>query len=151
MPLICLGFQKKMSVVEIVHHTARDRDFNRPVLGGLMDPRQGVIDRTGRCQTCAGSLNECPGHFGHVVLAKPVFNVLFMKKILMILRCMCTECCGLRIHRWDPRMRAIAERTKNDYRRRMELVYDLCKGRKRCQMIDLRAKEEEMDEVSKFV
>lgn len=26
----------------------------RPKLGGLMDPRQGVIERTGRCQTCAG-------------------------------------------------------------------------------------------------
>lgn len=30
----------------------------RPKLGGLMDPRQGVIERTGRCQTCAG---ECWG------------------------------------------------------------------------------------------
>ena len=26
----------------------------RPKLGGLMDPRQGVIERTGCCQTCAG-------------------------------------------------------------------------------------------------
>ena len=28
----------------------------RPKLGGLMDPRQGVMDRTTRCQTCAGTL-----------------------------------------------------------------------------------------------
>lgn len=28
----------------------------RQKLGGLMDPRQGVMDRTSRCQTCAGSL-----------------------------------------------------------------------------------------------
>lgn len=33
----------------------------RPKLGGLMDPRQGVIERTGRCQTCAG---ECWGLAG---------------------------------------------------------------------------------------
>lgn len=47
----------------------------RPKLGGLMDPRQGVIDRNSRCQTCAGNLTECPGHFGHIDLSKPVFHV----------------------------------------------------------------------------
>lgn len=26
----------------------------RPKLGGLMDPRQGVVDRLSRCKTCAG-------------------------------------------------------------------------------------------------
>lgn len=30
----------------------------RPKLGGLMDPRQGVIERTGRCQTCAGKCGD---------------------------------------------------------------------------------------------
>ncbi len=31
----------------------------RPKLGGLMDPRQGVIERSGRCQTCAGMFINC--------------------------------------------------------------------------------------------
>jgi DNA-directed RNA polymerase II subunit RPB1 len=37
-------------------------DGNKLKLGGLMDPRLGVVDRSGRCQTCGGNLNECPGH-----------------------------------------------------------------------------------------
>ena len=120
-----------------------------------MDPRQGVIDRTGRCQTCAGSLNECPGHFGHIVLARPVFNILFMKKLVTILRCVCYGCSALLIHRWDPRMKEIIDKTKNNYRRRMELVYELCGKKSRCELIDLRerfgVKDEEMNDVRKNI
>ena len=64
----------------------------RPKLGGLMDPRQGVIDRTGRCQTCACDAKMCPGHFGHIELAKPVFHVPFLTKTIKILRSVCFFC-----------------------------------------------------------
>ena len=64
----------------------------RPKLGGLMDPRQGVIDRQSRCQTCAGNISECPGHFAHIELAKPVFHVGFLTKTIKILRCVCFYC-----------------------------------------------------------
>lgn len=67
----------------------------RPKLGGLMDPRQGVVDRSTRCQTCAGNMTECPGHFGHIELAKPVFHVAFITKTLKILRCVCFFCSKL--------------------------------------------------------
>lgn len=67
----------------------------RPKLGGLMDPRQGVIDRNSRCQTCAGNMTECPGHFGHIDLAKPVFHVGFITKSIKILRCVCFYCSKL--------------------------------------------------------
>ena len=67
----------------------------RPKLGGLMDPRQGVIDRQARCQTCAGNISECPGHFAHIELAKPVFHVGFLTKTIKILRCVCFYCSKL--------------------------------------------------------
>ena len=66
-------------------------------MGGLMDPRQGVIDRASRCQTCAGNMNTCPGHFGHISLTKPVFHVCFMTKIVKIMRCVCFYCSRLLI------------------------------------------------------
>ena len=69
----------------------------RPKLGGLMDPRQGVIDRSSKCQTCAGNMTSCPGHFGHVELAKPVFNVGFLTKTIKVLRCVCFYCSKLLI------------------------------------------------------
>ena len=67
----------------------------KPKLGGLMDPRQGVIERRQRCQTCAGDMKSCPGHFGHIELAKRVFHVGFMNKTLRILRCVCYHCSRL--------------------------------------------------------
>jgi len=64
----------------------------RPKLNGLMDPRQGVIDRQSCCQTCAGNMLDCPGHFGHIELAKPVFHQLFLTKTVKVLRCVCFFC-----------------------------------------------------------
>jgi|SRR6218665_7658 len=68
-----------------------------PKIGGLMDPRQGVIDRSTKCLTCTGGMAECPGHFGHIELAKPVFQVPFMTKIIKNLRCVCFFCSKLLI------------------------------------------------------
>lgn len=64
----------------------------KPVRGGLSDPRLGPIDRYKRCETCANNLSECPGHFGHIELAKPVYHVGFMKTVLSIMRCVCFSC-----------------------------------------------------------
>jgi DNA-directed RNA polymerase II subunit RPB1 len=64
-------------------------------LGGLTDPRLGVIDQSGRCVTCKGTLKECPGHFGHIDLAKPVFHIGFLMKTIKILRCVCFYCSKL--------------------------------------------------------
>ena len=66
-----------------------------PRVGGLMDPRQGAVDRHSRCATCAGSMGECPGHFGHVELARPVFHISFMTKVVKLLRCVCFHCAKL--------------------------------------------------------
>ncbi|CAM9122550.1 unnamed protein product [Bubo scandiacus] len=52
---------KRMSVTEGGIKYPETTEGGRPKLGGLMDPRQGVIERTGRCQTCAGNMTECPG------------------------------------------------------------------------------------------
>ena len=46
--------QQRMSVTEGGIRYPETTEGGRPKLGGLMDPRQGVIERTGRCQTCAG-------------------------------------------------------------------------------------------------
>ena len=70
-------------------------EAGRPKQGGLMDPRQGVIDRTSRCLTCAGTMATCPGHFGHIELAKPVFHIGVLPKIIKVLRCVCFHCSKL--------------------------------------------------------
>lgn len=40
-------------------------------------------------------MTECPGHFGHIELAKPVFHVGFLGKTMKILRCVCFFCSKL--------------------------------------------------------
>lgn len=51
-----------------------DETIHKPKTGGLMDPRMGTIDRNFKCQTCGEGMSECPGHFGHIELARPVFH-----------------------------------------------------------------------------
>ncbi|XP_037230684.1 DNA-directed RNA polymerase II subunit RPB1-like [Falco rusticolus] len=51
---------KRMSVTEGGIKYPETTEGGRPKLGGLMDPRQGVIERTGRCQTCAGEWGPPP-------------------------------------------------------------------------------------------
>ena len=48
-----------------------------PVHGGLFDPRMGVIDHNKICPTCEQKNKFCPGHFGHIELAKPLFYIQF--------------------------------------------------------------------------
>lgn len=90
-------FQKRMSVTEGGVRYAETMEAGKYKLGGLMDPRQGTVDRMSRCQTCAGNMTECPGHFGHLELAKPVFHVGFLTMTIKILRCFCFYCSKLMI------------------------------------------------------
>jgi len=82
---------KKMSAAEITRTELYDAD-GFPVEGGLMDPRLGVIDPGLRCRTCGKRMGDCPGHFGHIELVKPVIHVLYAKTIHEILRSICYEC-----------------------------------------------------------
>lgn len=75
-------FQKDMSVCEI--EFSQTYEDGVPKRGGLMDPRQGVVDRRGRCTTCCGGQADCPGHFAHITLAKPVFHVGLVSKTLKV-------------------------------------------------------------------
>ncbi|OWF36304.1 DNA-directed RNA polymerase II subunit RPB1 [Mizuhopecten yessoensis] len=92
---------RRMSVTDGGIRYSRMMECWRPKLNGLMDPRQGTMDRNAHCQTCAGNMSECPGHFGHIELSKPVFNVGFFKKTIKVLRCVCFFCSKLLV---DPIM-----------------------------------------------
>ncbi|RLG72781.1 MAG: DNA-directed RNA polymerase subunit A' [Methanobacteriota archaeon] len=82
---------RKLSVVKIVMADTYDED-GYPIDNGLMDRRLGVIDPGLRCKTCGGRTGECPGHFGHIELARPVIHVGYAKVIYKILRGTCREC-----------------------------------------------------------
>lgn len=66
--------QKAYSVAKIEFPEVLDEATHKAKTGGLMDPRMGTIDRNFKCQTCGEGMSECPGHFGHIELARPVFH-----------------------------------------------------------------------------
>jgi DNA-directed RNA polymerase II subunit RPB1 len=59
----------------------------KPKLGGPADPRLGVMDRTLKCTTDGAGTQDCPGYFGHILLAKPMYHVGFIKTVVKVLRC----------------------------------------------------------------
>jgi len=66
---------KSMSVVHIIYPETMDEDNKKPREQGLNDPKLGTIDRMYSCATCKEDIQVCPGHFGHIELATPVFHV----------------------------------------------------------------------------
>lgn len=82
---------RKMSVTRIVTADTYDED-GYPIERGLMDPRLGVVDPGLRCRTCGGRAGECPGHFGHVELARPVTHVGYVEIIHDCLKATCRKC-----------------------------------------------------------
>jgi len=57
-----------------------------------MDLHLGVIDPGLRCKTCDNKASDCPGHFGHIELAKPVIHVGYTRLIRKLLRVTCRNC-----------------------------------------------------------
>jgi len=86
---------EKRSVVEITN--AGTYEGNEPKIGGLFDPRMGVIDNGKECRSCGQTNHKCPGHFGHFRLARPVYYIQFLPFILNILSCICIRCSKLRV------------------------------------------------------
>ena len=46
-------------------------------------------NKEGTCATCHGKFDSCPGHFGYIKLALPVYNVAYRDNIMNILKCIC--------------------------------------------------------------
>jgi DNA-directed RNA polymerase II subunit RPB1 len=83
------------SVVEVV---SRDTYINnKPVIGGLFDPRMGVLEPGTICPTDGYTYIDTPGYFGHIELARPVFFMQHLKEIIKIVKCICFKCSKLRI------------------------------------------------------
>ena len=62
---------RKGSVVEVV--LPETYDGNNPKENGLFDARMGVLERGRICPTDEYDSTICPGYFGHIELAVPVF------------------------------------------------------------------------------
>jgi DNA-directed RNA polymerase subunit A' len=85
---------RKLSVTRIITADTYDED-GLPIDSGLMDSRLGTVEPGRRCKTCGNRVGDCPGHFGHIELARPVIHVGFSKLIYKALRVTCRKCSRL--------------------------------------------------------
>jgi DNA-directed RNA polymerase II subunit RPB1 len=84
---------ERRSVVEITSNATYEG--SEPKIAGLFDPRMGVLENGKQCRSCGQSNNNCPGHFGHYKLGRPVYYIQFLPMILNILSCVCVSCSKL--------------------------------------------------------
>ena len=82
---------RRISVKRISNPVLFDA-LSNPVADGLYDPALGPIDQRGSCATCRLGAMHCPGHFGHIELAVPVYNPLTFSVVVRLLRSACLHC-----------------------------------------------------------
>ncbi len=132
---------RAVSVMKVEYPEAID-ETGRTRIGGLMDPRMGTIERTQKCQTCGESMAECPGHFGHIDLARPIFHIGFLGKVKKLLEIVCTHCGKVKSDAaTDPIFDQILKRTRGSRKRRFQEVWEYCSKIPVCQADE--AKDEE--------
>ncbi|TXT08619.1 hypothetical protein VHUM_02747 [Vanrija humicola] len=74
---------------------------------------------------------ECPGHFGHIELARPVFHAGFIVKVKKILECVCYSCGKLKVDLRDPTVATLVKRTKPQHR--LKAIWALARPKNICE------------------
>jgi len=118
---------RKTSVVEVTKYDTYDKDI--PVIKGLFDARMGVTETGEICNTCGQKNIHCPGHFGHIELARPIYHYHFIQITLKILKCVCYQCSKLLIDKTSDICNVIAKKSP---KLRWNDIYELCNKVKHC-------------------
>lgn len=82
---------KKQSVVNVIN-CSKTVENGLPIKNGLRDEKMGPLHIWSKCETCGLNKRKCPGHFGHIELAVPVYHISWVSQILYWLRCLCVNC-----------------------------------------------------------
>ena len=116
---------RKGSVAEI---TSRDTYVNnKPIIGGLFDPRMGVLEPGLICPTDGLDYMKTPGYFGHIELARPVFYIQYLSTVLKVFRCVCFKCSKLLISK-----EKYKQALKMNNEARWKYVFSIASKIKRC-------------------
>jgi DNA-directed RNA polymerase II subunit RPB1 len=119
---------RRRSVAEIF--TQETYEGDNPKIGGIFDPRMGVLDYGKLCPTDELDSRSCPGYFGHLELAQPVFYYHFIKYILKTTRCFCVRCSKLLIKPEDSQISGYIQNQKG--LQRFDNIYKVCKTVRFC-------------------
>jgi DNA-directed RNA polymerase II subunit RPB1 len=118
---------RSRSVVEITKNETYEKDV--PVVKGLFDLRMGTTELGKTCTTCGQGNKHCPGHFGHIELAKPIYHYHFIDITTKLLRCVCFRCGQLLVNPESARIKQIARKAPKV---RFKEIYELSTKLTRC-------------------
>ena len=121
---------KGQATCKIVDHTlyiTSQDGVSTPSPGGLYDAKMGVIDSNVICATCEQKSTLCPGHFGFIDLARPVFHMHFMSRILKVMKCICFRCSKLLLTDEE-----LKKGKGKDIYETFDIIYDKSKKVKSC-------------------
>ena len=120
---------KNQSACKICDHTlyiTSQDGVSTPSPGGLYDLKMGAIDSNVICETCEQKSSLCPGHFGYIELARPVFHMHFLSRILKLMKCICFRCSKLLLD--DDELNIESK----DIYEKFDLIYEKSKKKKIC-------------------
>ncbi len=119
---------KKGSVADVL--TPDTYDSNVPKNNGLFDHNMGSIDASIICPIDEKKAELCPGYFGKIDLALPVFNNHFIPYVEKLLKCVCFRCSNLLLDKSDPNV--IRELNGKKGANRFAACVKLCAKNKKC-------------------
>jgi len=89
----------KLSHTEVNESYGVENGITKP--HSLYDGSMGAITRGIKCLTCKLDTIKDPGHFGIINLSTNIINVIFIKHVIAVLRCICFQCCTFLINDED--------------------------------------------------
>ena len=120
---------KNQAACKIIDHTLytpSQDGVSIPSPGGLYNLKMGAIDSNVICETCEQRSSLCPGHFGYIELAAPVFHMHFITRILKLLKCICFRCSKLLLDDDE-----LIVNSKDIYEK-FDLIHEKSKKKKTC-------------------
>ena len=120
---------RKRSVVSITQTILYDSS-GEPVIGGLFDPRMGVLDHGKICPTDGLDNRFCPGYFGHIAWRPTYFIFNFFKLLWKLLKGYVLDVLKLLTDANNPEILEILNSSEG--MKRFNLIIDKCSKVKIC-------------------
>ncbi|KPI37528.1 DNA-directed RNA polymerase II subunit RPB1 [Cyphellophora attinorum] len=121
---------ERLAVIDIEYPETMDEARLRPREKGPNDPHLGTIDRNFKCATCEEDQVECPGHFGVIKLAVPVYHHGFLKQVKKILETVCHNCGKIKAVEDEAFRSALRIRSR---KARFDKIWELSKSKLICE------------------
>ncbi|KAL7678000.1 hypothetical protein ACOME3_004227 [Neoechinorhynchus agilis] len=76
-------------------------DLKNKLPGSVYDLHMGPYDYSNVCLSCRRDYNSCPGHYGVIRLALPIYNPMYFDKLIFLLKATCFSCMRITVPTLD--------------------------------------------------